>query len=151
FKDFLPSAKSAHGRFNDLAAKANRNVALLTRKMGKLMSIFVTTRKVREQILYRFDAETAQREKFRARDPIEFSERLRDFDALGERSPRRPGDSALAVGGFCFTTPPHCIGPVLPPGGIFTPRTVSPSYSSARIRNAMSHGAGGNSTSAESK
>jgi hypothetical protein len=80
--------------------------------MGKLMSIFVTTRKVREQILHRFDAQTAQREKFRARDPIEFSERLREFDALGERSPRRLGDSALAVGNFCFTDLAHWIGTV---------------------------------------
>jgi hypothetical protein len=30
--------------------------------MGKLMPIFVTARKVREQILHRLDAETAQRE-----------------------------------------------------------------------------------------
>src|SRR5205823_3221942 len=74
FKDFFPSAKPAHRRFNYLTAKANRNVALFARKMGKLMSIFVTARKMREQILHRFDAETAQREKFRARDPIEFTE-----------------------------------------------------------------------------
>src|SRR4029453_13350320 len=112
FKDFLPSAKSAHGRFNDLPAKANRNVALFARKMGKLMSIFVTTRKMREQIFDSLDPETAKPGKFGTRDQIEFSERLRDSNAFGKRSPRRPGDRALAAGNFCFTDLAHCIGAV---------------------------------------
>src|SRR5438094_839402 len=76
FKDFLPSAKSAHGGFDDLAAKANCNVALLARKMGKLMPIFVTAWEMREQIFHPLDAETAQREKFRLRDPIKLLQRL---------------------------------------------------------------------------
>ncbi len=57
--------------------------------MGKLMSIFVPTRKMREQIFHRLDAETAQREKLRARDPIEFSERLRDFERCLRKAARR--------------------------------------------------------------
>jgi hypothetical protein len=38
------------------------------------MSIFVTTRKMREQIFHRLDAQTSQREQTRPRDPIELSE-----------------------------------------------------------------------------
>jgi hypothetical protein len=49
------------------------------------MSIFVTARKMREQIFDRLNVETAQREQTRPRDPIKLSERLRDFDTLGER------------------------------------------------------------------
>ena len=41
-------------------------------KMGKLMSIFVTPRIMRQQIIHRLDSEPAQCEKFWARNPIEF-------------------------------------------------------------------------------
>jgi hypothetical protein len=34
---------------------------------------------MREQIFHCLEAEAAQREQARARDPIEFSQRLRDF------------------------------------------------------------------------
>jgi len=57
-EDFFPSAKTAQRSFDYFAAKTNGNVAFLVRKFGKLRSVFVTTWKMREQILYGLDAET---------------------------------------------------------------------------------------------
>jgi hypothetical protein len=42
--------------------------------MGKLMSIFVTAREMRDQIFDSLDPETAQREQTRPRDPIKVTE-----------------------------------------------------------------------------
>src|SRR3979490_2713084 len=79
FEDFLPSAKTPQLCFDHLAAKTNRCVALLTREMRKLMSIFVAPRKMREQILRGFNPEPAQRQQFRTRDPIKFRKWLRNL------------------------------------------------------------------------
>src|SRR6266496_973994 len=80
-KDFLPSAKTAQRSLGHLAAETNRNVAFLTRKLRELCAIFVAPRKMSEQIFHRLNLETPQCEDFRAWDPTQLLERLRDFDA----------------------------------------------------------------------
>ena len=81
FKNFLPSAKTTQRSFDYLAAQTNRTVAFLARKMRELGAIFVPARKMSEQIFYRLNPETPQCEEFRAWDPTQLLERLRDFDA----------------------------------------------------------------------
>src|SRR6266446_2309407 len=88
------------------------------------MPIFVASRIMREQIFHGLEAEPAQREQARARDPIEFSQRLRDFHQL--------------TGAACRSAS-TCIS-----------SKVSPSYSPARIRNAMSHGDDGRASACHS-
>src|SRR5438552_6453625 len=102
FENLFPAATPAQRSLDHLAAQTDRRVAFLARKFRKLLPIFVPSRIMREQIFHCLEAEPAQREQARARDPIEFSQRLRDFHHLGERSPRRPGCSASPRRTFFF-------------------------------------------------
>ena len=69
FKDFFPAAKTTQRSFGHLATKTHRHIAFLARKTRELGAIFVTPRKVREQVFYRLNPEAPQRENFRTRDP----------------------------------------------------------------------------------
>src|ERR1700730_1794115 len=82
FEDFFPTAETPQLRFDHLAAKANWGIAFLAREMRKLMSIFVTPRKMRQQIFHRLNPEPPQRQQLRARDPIKLQEWLRDLHYL---------------------------------------------------------------------
>src|SRR6266446_4009347 len=93
FENLFPPAKPAQRSLDHLAAQTDRRVAFLARKFRKLMPIFVPSRIMREQIFHCLEAEPAQREQARARDPIEFSQRLRDFHHLGNG---RRGDLVAA-------------------------------------------------------
>src|ERR1700730_885673 len=66
------------------------------------MPVFMASREMRQQILPRLEAEPAQREQARPRNPIEFSQRLRGSHHLGTRSPRRPACSASPQQTFIF-------------------------------------------------
>jgi hypothetical protein len=73
-KDFLPSAKSAQRSLGHLAAETNRNVAFLMRKLRELCPIFVSPRKMSEQIFHRLNPEAPQCQDFRAWNPTYFLE-----------------------------------------------------------------------------
>src|SRR5439155_4401611 len=88
FENLFPAAKPAQRSLRDLAAQTNRSVAFLARKLRKLMPIFVASWIMREQIFHCLEAEPAQREQARARDPIEFSQRFRHFHQLTATSCR---------------------------------------------------------------
>jgi len=79
FENFLPTAEATERRFNYFAGQADRHVAFIAREFRKLMSIFVPAREVGQQILNRGNAKSSQRQNFRARNPIEFFKRMRNF------------------------------------------------------------------------
>src|SRR5437764_4098314 len=99
FENFFPAAKPAEGGFDDFAGQTNRLVALLPRKSWELVPIFVTTRKVGQQILRCCDAEPPKRQDFRARNPIERFEFCGDVDHAAEKhqapSTKHQGNSKL--------------------------------------------------------
>jgi hypothetical protein len=59
-KNLFPSAETAQRGLDHLAAKTNRNLAFLARKMRELSAIFVAPGEMREQILHFFNPEAAQ-------------------------------------------------------------------------------------------
>src|ERR1700730_18673912 len=78
-KNLFPTAETPERCFDHFAREADRDVALIAREFRKLMSIFVSPWKMRQQIFGRRDAKPTQRQNFRTRNPIEFFKRLRNF------------------------------------------------------------------------
>ena len=76
-ENLLPTAEPDQACIDDFAAKKNWQLTFLARKRGKLGAILVATRKMGQEILSSFDLQTAQRSQFRARNPVQFGQRLR--------------------------------------------------------------------------
>ena len=124
-ENFSPTAEAAQRSFNDFAAQTNRLVAFFTREFGKRAPIFVASWKMREQMFYLRDTEPAERENLRARNPLKLFQRLRNFHQTSGAD-SRTASTRIST-------------------------RVSPSYSSGRTRNAMSHGCRGSEFSAPPK
>ena len=78
-EDLFPPAKTSQLRLHHFAAKANRLIAFLARKVRKFRPVLVSLRKVREEIIDCFNTESAKRQNFRARNPLDLTERLREI------------------------------------------------------------------------
>ena len=152
FEDLLPAAKTAQRRFNHFTAKTNWNVAFFAWKMRELGSILMTARKMRKQILHGTDTEPSQRQQTRSGDPRDVFERLRNPDHLGSAGCQPVVRGSLPRSPFLlFVGVIIQICSAFRTASIRMPSVVSPSYSSARMRKAMSQGAGGSERFAESK
>ena len=79
FENFFPTAETAQRCFNNFAGQTNRHVAFIAREFRKLMSIFMPAREMGQQMFGRGNVKSPQRQNFRARNPIQFFKRLRNF------------------------------------------------------------------------
>src|SRR5205085_11609258 len=109
-ENFSPPAKSPQRCLNHVAGETDWRVALLARKTWKLMSLFVPSREMREQIFDGENPESPQRQNFGPRYPIEFFQRTGNFHQVTGTDLRNASTRIS--------------------------KRVSPWYSSDRIRNA---------------
>src|SRR6266852_6366771 len=111
FENLFPAAKSTQRSLRYLSAKTNRHVALFVGKGRKLMSIFVTPRIMRQQIFRRLEAKPMQREQTRPRNPIQFSQQLRNFDHLGSARVSQQRTFILVIRSITRSVPPRAALP----------------------------------------
>src|SRR5438067_3789521 len=125
FENLLPATETNEPCSCDLSAKKNRRVAFFAGEIDKVRPVFVTTRIMGQEIFDGFDFEPAERRQLGPRNPLQFAEGLRILD--------------------------HSIGPAARRASTWICSRVSPSYSSAFTRNAMSQGGFGSGADAPSK
>src|SRR2546428_5610193 len=76
FEDFFPPAEATQLRLGHLPAETDCLIAFLTWETRKLATIFVASRKMRDQILHPLETKPTQWREFCARHPFQLGERL---------------------------------------------------------------------------